>query len=88
MPKKPTLARLSEIVQSGSIAGLAAIPVISDLYQFRATPRLLIAASVLAPVAVVSSLWIGRSGAKERGVWGIILTVAFYLWAWATPVAM
>lgn len=84
--RRSKLPRICEIVQTGAIAGLAAVPLIADVFRFKATPRLLVAASILAPLGLLSSFWITRTSSRERGLWGAVLTVALYLWAWSTPV--
>ena len=88
MERKTSLTRFCEIVQTGTIAGLAAIPFIADVFHYKPTPRLHAASLVLALFALLSSLWIARTASRERGFWGAILTVAFLLWAWGTPVIL
>lgn len=85
VPEKTKMVRLCEIVQSGAIAGLAAIPLVADMGRFRASPRLVVAATILAPLALGASFWLHRSSARERGLWGAILTIALYLWALSIP---
>jgi hypothetical protein len=83
---KSLSVRICEIVQSGAIAGLAAVPIVADMGGFKGSPRLVVAASVLAPLGLVSSLWIRRAGFSERGFWGAVLAIALYLWALSIPV--
>ena len=86
MPKKSRSVRICEIIQSGAIAGLAVVPLVADAANFKASPRLIVAASVLAPLGLFSSLWIRRAGFTERGFWGAVLAIALYLWAISIPV--
>lgn len=79
------LVRICEIVQSGAIAGLASVPIVADMGDFKGSPRLVVAASVLAPLGLISSLWIRRAGFSERGFWGAVLAIGLYLWALSIP---
>lgn len=86
VPGKSLSVRICEIVQSGAIAGLAAVPIVADMGGFKGSPRLVVAASILAPLGLISSLWIRRAGFSERGFWGAVLAIALYLWALSIPV--
>ncbi len=88
MTAKPRIARACEIIQTGTVAGLAAIPFVADAGRYKATPQLQFAVLVLAPLAFFASFWISRTTSPTRGFWGAILAIAFTLWALSTPVVL